>query len=174
MNDYIAISSPNPTTAYPSFHFHGFHGYCGSTLTDMNELISAYAVSSQVRHLIATSLAFSLSAFHVPIILSLNTFRCFLWAYVLDDACNIIRSFIYPILTKPHTSCRDKIHISMYYRFRPVHSEVRQAFLSFSPWVFDTRHVGDTIHLWIAFVKIFLYGLSLPTSPSFWLFYCCI
>lgn len=161
MSDYIAISSPNPTTVYPSIYFHRFHGYYDSTLTDINELISAYAVSFQTRHLIAISLAFSLSAFHVPIILSLDTFRCFLWAYVLDDAYNIIRSFINTILTKPHTSCRDKIHISMYYLSRPVRSEVRQVFLPFSPWVSDTRHVGGTIHLWIAFVETNFITVSL-------------
>ena len=46
------------------------------------------------------------TAFHVPIILSQISFRCPLYAYVLDAACNDIRYFINSSLTLPHTSPR--------------------------------------------------------------------
>lgn len=36
---------------------------------------------------------------------------------------------------------------------RLVHSEFRQYFHTFSPWISDPRHIGNTIHLWTAFVS---------------------
>ena len=40
---------------------------------------------------------------------------------------------------------------------------------TFSPWAWDTRHIGNIVHLWTSFVSlIMMYGCSLPTLPSFW------
>ena len=67
------------------------------------------------------------------------TFRCLLWACVLDDACNIIGNFINASFTLPHT--RRIIATTAFLLhswFRPVHSEIRQwiRFSTYSPWAF--------------------------------------
>lgn len=67
-------------------------------------------------------------------------------------ACNDARTFITTNLTHPRIPPCKVYCLSTASTFRLVHSEFRQYFHTFSPWISDPRHIGSTIHLWTAFV----------------------
>ena len=67
-------------------------------------------------------------------------------------ACNDAWTFITTNFTRPQIPPWKVYCLSTVSTFRLVHSEFRQYFHTFSPWVSDPRHIGNTIHLWTAFV----------------------
>ena len=88
-------------------------------------------------------------------------------------ACNDIWIFITTILTHPQTPpLWWELPLGKFKRLDLyIRKYVSALVYTFSPCVFDTRHIGSTVHLWTAFVsdmKDQSYGYSLPTSPSFW------
>ena len=88
-------------------------------------------------------------------------------------ACNDIWIFITTILTHPQTPhLWWELPLGKFKRLDLyIRKYVSALVYTFSPCVFDTRHIGSTVHLWTAFVsdmKYQSYDYSLPTSPSFW------
>lgn len=55
---------------------------------------------------------------------------------MLDIAFNNIRYFIVKIFTLPHIHPWQDTYISICLSFRPLHSQVRQCFCTFSPYIF--------------------------------------
>ena len=99
------------------------------------------------------------------------TLRCLLWAWQLDSACNTVRNFISTNLTFPHCRCSMTACTFLYSNaYRPVHSQVRQIFLSFSPYAFYRPPTYRIHHSPLnSFRSAFaIYGISQPTLPSFW------
>lgn len=96
--------------------------------------------------------------------------RCLLWAWQLGSARDTARYFITQIFTLPHCHRISGLHISMQFCYRPVHSQLCQTFPSFSPYALYRPptykiHYSPLNSFRSAFAN---YGISQPTSPSFW------
>ena len=96
--------------------------------------------------------------------------RCLLWAWQLDSAYNTVRYFILTNFTLPHCHHNNSLYISIQLRFRPVHSQISQTFLSFSPYAFYRPPTYRIHHSPLNSFRSACadYGISQPTSPSFW------
>ena len=96
--------------------------------------------------------------------------RCLLWAWQLGSARDTARYFIQTNFTLPHCRRIGSLHISMQQFYRPVHSQLCQTFPSFSPYALY-RPPTYRIHRspLSGFRSVCTdYGISQPTSPSFW------
>lgn len=154
MSWYI-MTGGYPSTAY----YHRFIGTVPPLSPPVNALI--FFVAN------VFSYAGSLPRSDRPIF-CINSFRCLLWAFRLDVACNDIWCFITTIFTPPHRFHFCGIYISAYSSFRPVLSQVRQRLLSFSPWLFFRPHKFHTQPAPLpTFSRLYVRAYFLNSSPYF-------
>ena len=146
------------TGGYPSTNLlFSLHRYCATAFTKIKNGYMLFYSHFPIQHFISIRLlpCSWLTTFrqsYLWIRLGSSSKPVFSFRYI---ACNDIWIFITTILTHPQTPhLWWELPLGKFKRLDLyIRKYVSALVYTFSPCVFDTRHIGSTVHLWTAFVS---------------------